>query len=42
MRSRSFTLKEYSGLATAFLFINTNTNSQVIYTDIDSTIFIKI
>ena len=35
MRSRSFTLKEYSGFATAFLFINANTNAQIIYTDID-------
>ena len=35
MRSRSFTLKEYSGFATAFLFINANMNAQVIYTDID-------
>ena len=35
MRSKTFTLNEYSGFATAFLFINANTNAQVIYTDID-------
>ena len=42
MRSRSFTLKEYSGFATAFLFINANTNAQVIYTDIDPDIELNL
>ena len=42
MKSRTFSLKEYSGLATAFLFINANTNAQVIYTDIDPDIELNL